>query len=131
MQRLVAHFVERGTPVGLDTGCVNSIRRPPFPVQPVQTKPLALDDADLAKFAGRYVGEPDPVEVNAQVAGGKLKMIFPGEQTFLLAPVSPARFRIIGAPGLYVAFDIEAGRVKRAVLEQGGVPALTLVPRES
>ncbi|MGH9399121.1 MAG: alpha/beta fold hydrolase [Thermoanaerobaculia bacterium] len=129
IERLQTEFVERGTTSGLDAGCVAQMRRPPFPVKAPDMKLVAMTEAELSRFAGPYVGERDPIDAKAELVNGRLKMVLPGGRVFLLAPVSGNRFRIAGAPTVYVSFDISKGRVERAVVEEGGTPVLTLVPK--
>jgi pimeloyl-ACP methyl ester carboxylesterase len=40
-QRLIAEFLERGTAMGVDTGCITTVRRPPFFVTPAGPDPEA------------------------------------------------------------------------------------------
>jgi pimeloyl-ACP methyl ester carboxylesterase len=123
--KLLADFVEAGSAKGLDTGCVASIRRPPFPTALPPLKPVPVAQDRLERLAGRYVGEGGSPVATIEVAAGKLKAtIF--DETPLLVPTSETRFRLAGSPSTYVVFDVEDGRGAGLTVEQGGVAALTL-----
>ena len=47
---------------------------------------------------------------------GKLHIQFASEGEYLLAPVAPTRFRLVGASGLVLVFDVEGGAVRAARL---------------
>jgi pimeloyl-ACP methyl ester carboxylesterase len=130
VQDLVRTFIERGVLDGLDTGCVATIRRPPFRLEPLQMKIVALDPKDLARLAGSYIEEGGPLETTYTVKGGKLVASVPGQQ-FLLVPVSPTRFRIPEDPMAAVTFDLEEGRVRRVVVTEGDTPVRKFVPKKS
>jgi pimeloyl-ACP methyl ester carboxylesterase len=131
IDRLVADFVERGTTTGLDTDCADRIERPPFPTAVPPMKPVPMDESRLAEFAGAYAGEGRPFEARLEVSAGRLRLALPGDRTMLLVPVSADRFRIVGVPFAAVRFEMAEGRVRRAVLEEGGVDQVTLVPKAS
>lgn len=52
-----------------------------------------------------------------------------GACEYLFAPVAPTRFRLIGASGLVLVFDVEGGAVRAARLLESGSPVLKLVPK--
>ena len=131
IDRLVADFIERGTTTGLDTECVDRIERPPFPTALAPMKPVPMDEERLARFAGAYTGEGRPFEAQLEVSSGRLRLAIPGDRTMLLVPVSGDRFRIVGVPFAALRFEMDQGRVRRAVLEEGGVAQVTLVPKAS
>jgi len=107
---------------------VAQIRRPPFPVKAFQTKIVPMSEAELSRFVGLYRPE-GPIEASAELANGRLKMVLPGGKTLLLAPVSPKPVPDRRRSIAYVSFDISAGRVERAVVEEGDAPVLTLIPK--
>jgi pimeloyl-ACP methyl ester carboxylesterase len=122
---LMTTFVEAGSAEGLDTGCLSGIKRPPFPTSLPPLKPVPVAEADLAKLAGRYVGEGGAPVATIEAAAGKLR-VHVGDDSFLLVPVAPARFRLVGSLSAFLAFELDAGRGSRAVLEEGGIAGLTL-----
>ncbi len=125
--KLVVDFVEAGSAKALDTSCVASIKRPPFPTSLPPLKPVALPRDQLEKLAGRYVGEGGSPTATIEVAGGKLKAtVAEQEQGMLLVPTSPTRFRLVGSLSTYVVFENESGRGSRLTVEEGGVAVLTL-----
>jgi pimeloyl-ACP methyl ester carboxylesterase len=121
---LVGRFVEAGSADGLDTSCVNRIRRPPFPTSPMQTRPVTLQPQQLSAFAGRYstAGAPD---LEIRVSNGKLTAHVDGEDAIALVPVSPTRLRMLGAVGSYLDVEMENGRPSTITLDRTGVKSLT------
>jgi CubicO group peptidase (beta-lactamase class C family) len=93
---------------------------------------IALSEADLKKFAGKYAPEALPIEISIEIVGGKLKAVIPGQPVYTLVPVAPARFQIEGAPaGFFVQFELTGDAVKSLKLEQGSAPSLTLLPKRT
>src|SRR5262249_28609662 len=86
---IVDQFIASGTTHGLDSSCLAGVHRAPFIVTPPETKVVALSAEQLQAFAGTYSGE---VEANVKVKGNLLEIDFPGDETYLLAPVSQTRF---------------------------------------
>lgn len=90
---------------------------------------IALSEAELQKFGGKYAGESLPIEVSIEMVGGKLKAVVPGQPVYTLIPVTPTRFQIEGAPAASsISFETAGGSVTRAKLEQGKAPAIVLLP---
>lgn len=125
IDRIAAEFIERGGGRGLDTACVATVHRPGFVTSLPPTKPVTVAEADLRKLAGRYTGDPGP-EATVEALTGKLRASLPGGPSFVLVPVSPNRFRVAGALGMAVVFEVEDGVVKSLVLEQGGQRTMVL-----
>ncbi len=119
IDRLVQQTVERGSVEGLDTSCVQDIRRPPFPISLPPMRPIAMSDQELQPYAGRYVGQGG-FTITAEVVGGKLKIDAPGQGIFYAVPVATDRFRVAGVSDFYVVFTLEEGRVTELAVEQGG-----------
>jgi len=117
LSQLVGRFLEQGSAAGLDTTCVNRIRRPPFPIAPLPTKPVTLSVAQVAALTGRYVatGMPD-LEIRA--ANGKLTGHVEGEDPIVLVPVSPTRLRMLGAVGTYLDVELKDGRPSQITLDR-------------
>jgi pimeloyl-ACP methyl ester carboxylesterase len=124
---LIAAFVEQGSVQSLDTSCVSQVRRPPFPTALPPLKPVTVAEAELAKLAGTYVAEGGGLQVSLRPEAGKLRATLPDE-SFLLVPVTATRFRVVGSLSTFLAFEQSEGRVRRAVLEEGGVATLSLTP---
>jgi pimeloyl-ACP methyl ester carboxylesterase len=125
---LIAEFIEQGRAEGLDTSCASRIRRPPFPTSLPPLAPVAVADAELARLAGRYAADEAGFEARLEAEAGKLRVSLPDGRSFLLVPVSPTRFRLVGSLSTFLTFEVSEGRVRRATLEEGGVPGLTLKP---
>ncbi len=120
-------FLERGSGKGVDTSCVERIRRPPFPTRPTQTKPAKLTEAQLAAFAGRYVANGAP-DLEIRLSSGKLIGTVGGDTVALVA-VGPTRLRLLGAIGSYLDADMENGRPARLTLDRTGVKTLTWIKK--
>ena len=126
---LEIEFVERGSLEGLATACIDKIRRRPFRVEPLELKVIALPEADLRKFLGSFVGEGEPAQAEVVLKAGKLHIQVAGEGDFLLAPVTKTRFRVAGASGFLVEFDVAGEVVRSATLIDAGSPVMKLVPK--
>ncbi|MGH9847140.1 MAG: DUF3471 domain-containing protein [Blastocatellia bacterium] len=91
---------------------------------------VTLSEEQLKLFAGKFVLENAPVEVNIELVGGRLRATVPGQPVYTLAPVSPTRFRIEGAPaGFFMQYELAGGKVKSLTVEQGAGGGLTLLPK--
>ena len=128
---LQIEFVERGAAKGLDAACVEKIRRPPFRTEPMEMRVVSLPDEDLARLAGSYVAEGDSAEATLELKAGMLVLTFPGEDRLLLAPVAQTRFRVAGAPGLSVRFEVVDGQCRSATIIESGSPLMKLLPKPS
>jgi hypothetical protein len=58
---------------------------------------------------------------------GKLRATLPDE-SFLLVPVTAARFRVVGSLSTFLTFELDGERVRRVALEEAGVTTLNLTP---
>jgi pimeloyl-ACP methyl ester carboxylesterase len=126
VDRLEAEFVERASSLGLDTACLASVRRAPFALK-LETSVLSLPEEALHAFAGRYTSETPKIELTVEVVGDRLKVQLGGEP-LLFAPVSAARFRAVGPPGVVLSFERAEGKIVRAIVEEGGAPVMILQP---
>ncbi len=91
---------------------------------------VALSDAELKKFAGRYELKTPPIEVSVELVGGKLKAVVPGQPVYTLLPIAANKFQIEGAPAGYsIQFELAGDQVKRLTLAQGSGPSFTLLPK--
>ena len=92
---------------------------------------VAMSEADLKRYAGKYVMEAAPIEISIEIVGGKLKAVVPGQPVYTLIPLGSERFQIEGAPaGFFVNFEVAEGKVKRMTVEQGQGPSLKLLPKQ-
>ncbi len=93
--------------------------------------PVALGDAELKRFAGRYGLETPPLEVSVELVSGKLKLIAPGQPVLGLSPVKPTRFKAEGAPvAVFVEFQVEGNEVKGVQVELPDQPLLKLARKD-
>lgn len=91
---------------------------------------IAMSEADMQKFIGKYTIQGMPIDISVEMVGGKLKATVPGQPVYTLTPVAPTRFQIEGAPaGFFVGFELTGSKVKSGILEQGPGPKMNLVPK--
>jgi CubicO group peptidase (beta-lactamase class C family) len=90
---------------------------------------ISLSEDELKKFVGLYALESPPLEVVVEFAGGRLKAAVAGQSAKSLVPIAPARFKIDGSPGSYVAFDLADDQVQKLTLETKSA-TLTFVPKK-
>ncbi len=126
---LITAFVTAGSASGLDTSCVAKVQRRPFQTAPIQTRLVSLPEGDLQRLAGRYVDEAGGFEVVIERTGDRLTLALPDGERMLAAPVSATRLKVVGPPGVYLAFTLAGDKAVRVALEQGGAAILTLVPK--
>jgi pimeloyl-ACP methyl ester carboxylesterase len=124
---LIAAFVERGSAQDLDASCLGQVRRPAFATSLPPLKPVAVAHAELAKLGGTYVAEGGGLQVTLTPEAGKLRATLPDE-SFLLVPVTAARFRVVGSLSTFLTFELDGERVRRVALEEAGVTTLNLTP---
>ncbi len=90
---------------------------------------IALSEAELKRFAGKYELKTPPIEVSVEMVGGKLKLVVPGQPVYTLAAVSANKSQIEGAPaGFFVQFEMAGDKVSSLMLAQGGL-SFTLLPK--
>jgi len=101
------------------------------PEKPAASAGLALGEADLKKFVGKYVLESPPLEVSIELVGNILKANVPGQPVYTLVPVAANRFRIDGAPdGFFAQFEMDGDKPKSLTLVQGSGPSMVLLPKQ-
>lgn len=76
-----------------------------------------IDEAQLARYAGSYQS-PGVLTLVFTVAGSRLTGGPPG-QKFVLSATDATTFRMIGAPGITVTFQVADGKVTGLSLKQG------------
>lgn len=101
------------------------------PDKPADVATIAMSEADLKKFVGKYELKAPPLDVSIEMVGGRLKSVVPGQPVGTLVPISATRFKILieGAPvEIYAQFEMAADRVKSMTIEQGNMK-LSLMPK--
>src|SRR5207237_9876042 len=97
------------------------------PEKPETVTGMALSEADLKKFVGKYAQESLSLEISIELVGNNLKANLPGQPVYTLVPITVNRFRIDGAPeGFFVQFEMVEGRPKSLNVEQGSRPSIVL-----
>lgn len=123
--RIRAEFLRLGAVEGLDVGCLETVGRGSFVVQPPEAA-VALPVEALRRLEGRYAG-PD-LSLEVALEEGRLTAAGQGVPRLELTPVAPLRFRVEGAPpGTYLEFvETGEGEVRAVRVLQGGVEAAVL-----
>jgi hypothetical protein len=112
---LTARFIEAGTVQGLDTSCLNRLKRPAFALR--RDPEVTLPADQLARLSGTYKDRERGVEVRVETRGNLLRVLQAEQSSLTLRAVSPTRFRIEGMPpGFYVNFQVTEGRVTSCTL---------------
>lgn len=128
IDELASRLLDTGSVEGLDgASCVASIGRPPFLLEVPKETEIELDREALERFAGVYTAEAGGFQAVLEVTDEGL-MATLGEETLLLVPISPTRFKIAGdPPGDWFEFLEEEGRVVAFEVVQGGTAQLKLL----
>ncbi|HEX8275155.1 MAG TPA: alpha/beta hydrolase [Longimicrobiaceae bacterium] len=126
VDRLMNDFVRAASAAALDTACVRTVRRPPFRTEPIETRVARVEPAELARLAGEY-GEGGST-ARVTLVDGSLEMVVP-QGRWMLAPLSPTRFRVAGLANLAVEFEVADGSVRAVRTSSAGVPLATLARR--
>lgn len=121
---LIARFVETGTVKGLDTSCLERMKRPEFALKRDPDVELPADR--LARLAGTYKDRESGYEMRIERLGPHLRSVAEGQRPVVLVATSPTRFRIEGLPGYFVDFQITEGRATACTLVEPGQPPYTL-----
>jgi pimeloyl-ACP methyl ester carboxylesterase len=124
---LILKLLETGAVEGLDLSCLSAIGTLPFASAAPKVRPIVLEPAALARFAGRFRSEQPPLELQVSLQSGALQAELAG-RSFRPAPVSPTRFRIVGGPPtVQLEFEGAEERATGAVLDEGAGPTLRFV----
>jgi CubicO group peptidase (beta-lactamase class C family) len=92
--------------------------------------PVALNDAELRQFTGKYELSTPPSEASVELVAGKLKVIVPGQPILTLTPLQPTRFKADGGPAAgFVAFQTDGNKVKGMQIEFENQQTLKLKPK--
>jgi len=85
------------------------------------TDAVALSEAELRRFVGRYAADAPPVDLSIEFLEGKLQAVLAGQPAYILASLTSTKFRVTGIPiDVTVEFAIDGTRVTKAVLTQQG-----------
>jgi hypothetical protein len=101
------------------------------PDKPEEVVPVAMTEAEMSRYVGRYEMKAPPLEVSIELVGGKLKGIIPGQPVATLVPVGPNRFRVVveGALGeIFAQFEMDGAKAKSMIIEQAGMK-FALMPK--
>lgn len=91
---------------------------------------VALNEAELKKYVGKYVLEGPGIEISIELVGNSLKANVPAQPVYTLVPVGPDRFKLEGAPdGFFAQFELADGKPKSLTLVQGSRPSVVLLPK--
>jgi pimeloyl-ACP methyl ester carboxylesterase len=119
-ESILAGFVRTADARAVDASCMERVHRLPFPTDLPAGRVMAMDSAQLARFAGRYTSPGEPA-VELRVMNGRLHEIFPGRD-FTLLPIGPMRFRLLDIPQAILTFRETDGRVGSFQAVFGGSP---------
>lgn len=121
---LIARFVETGTVKGLDTSCLERMKRPEFALKRDPDVELPADQ--LARLAGIYKDKESGYEMRIERLGPHLWSVAEGQRPVVLVATSPTRFRIEGLPGYFFDFQVMEGRATACTVVEPGMPSYTL-----
>jgi hypothetical protein len=106
---------------------ISEFTRAPDP----EAAPVAISEAELKKFVGKYVLAAPPLEISIELVGSSLKANVPGQPLYTMIPIAADRFRLEGAPaGFIIQFEVADGKTKSLTLIQGSRPAIVLLPKQ-
>jgi pimeloyl-ACP methyl ester carboxylesterase len=121
---LIARFVEAGTEKGIDTSCLERMKRPEFALKRDPDVELPADQ--LARLAGTYTDRESGYEMRIETLGRHLRSVAGRQRPIVLVATSPTRFRVEGLPGYFFDFQVKEGRATACTLVEPGLPPYTL-----
>jgi hypothetical protein len=123
VENLMIALVESGSVQGLDTAaCIAATRRPEFVL--AREAEVQLSAGQLARLTGTFLHRESGRSIRIEVLGSVLRGTF-GDESLVLVPTSPSRFRIEGLPpGYALAFQPAEGQPATVTLEQPGGPSV-------
>jgi pimeloyl-ACP methyl ester carboxylesterase len=123
VENLMIALVESGSVQGIDPAvCTAAARRPEFVL--AREPEVQLSAEQLARLTGTYLHRESGRDVRIEVLGSVLRGSF-GDESLVLVPTSPSRFRVEGLPpGYALVFQPAEGRPATLTLEQPGGPAM-------
>lgn len=95
---------------------------------------IAISEADMAKYAGKFESKVPPVTIEVQVMGGSLKAAMEGQPLYTLVPVSATRFQLTSASGgmpggYFLDYKLNGDKVASVILVQPDPqPSFTFAP---
>jgi pimeloyl-ACP methyl ester carboxylesterase len=105
---LMVRFVVQRSARGLDTSCVQRVRRPPFLTEVPRT--ITLAPAALQRLAGTYASAQPAIEARVEAAGEALLIRFSDGGGLAALPVTPTEFAGENTPpGWRLVFGDDAG----------------------
>jgi pimeloyl-ACP methyl ester carboxylesterase len=123
---LIASFIEAGAVDGLDTACLDRMRRPEL-VLSFGDPEVTVARADLERLPGAYVKSEWGVKARVDLLGSRVRFGLGEGPRYMLIPTSPTHFRVEGLPpGHKVAFQVIEGRTTKVTLSQPGRPDLVM-----
>lgn len=123
---LIGSFLEAGAVEGLDTSCIDKMRRPELTLS-FGDPEVTLAQADLDRLPGSYVNRERGVPARVDLLGSRVRFGIGEGPRYLLIPTSPTRFQVEGLPpGHNVAFQVIDGRATGVTLSQPGRPDLVM-----
>jgi pimeloyl-ACP methyl ester carboxylesterase len=121
----IAAFIEVGYLEGLDLSCLKEMRRPEFATS-FGDPEVEVAKADLARLVGSFQSKEVGLAAQVDLVGSRLRATFSDGYRVLLIPTAPTRFRVEGATGRTVAFQLTGGKATAITLIQAGQPELVL-----
>lgn len=129
--RLAVAFIAAGTTNGLDTSCVATMRRPPYPLAIAGAGAPELSRDELARLAGTYV-TPEGLDAVVTLGDdGQLRVALRGQEPRRLLVLTATRFGIAGFPPTFaIEFRLGAdGRAAALAIDEGAGPSFVLERR--
>ncbi len=125
VESLMVRFAVQRSARGLDTACVQRMRRPPFLTEMPRT--ITLEPAALRRLAGTYASAQPPVQAQVEVAGEGLIVRLSQGGPLAVMPITPTRFVWESSPaGWEMVFGDDAGTL---TLRRPGQPDVVLARR--
>lgn len=98
---------------------VGEFRREPDLVEAEDA--VALDEAALRRFIGRYTADAPPIDLAIEWLDGRLHAVLPGQPAHAMAATAPTSFRLTGIPvEVTLDFEVADGNVTAVRLTQQG-----------
>ncbi|MFL6592666.1 MAG: alpha/beta hydrolase [Luteimonas sp.] len=125
---IMIQAIRSGSAKSLDTSCVNALERGHFPVAALPSAWSNAPTEDVRPYVGAFEA-PGAKFIETKLIDARLHLMLDG-QDLLLAPISPARFAIIGWPFQYVEFARVRGAVTALIWQPLGEPTMAYARRK-
>jgi pimeloyl-ACP methyl ester carboxylesterase len=122
-------FIVAGDGRGLDTACLDEVRRVPFLTAHPAPPPVVMSRAELERFAGSFAGLGVPLAARVEALEGRLRLRIDGGPDVVLVPTGARSFRVAGILGSAATFEAVAGAPLRLFLMERGEVVLVLERR--